>query len=928
VRGHDGVHWDRRKPLLLGLSLELEEGGHGGAKEVALGHDPDHTFPGDDRQVPDAPEPHDPVGEIQRVRGLERDDFGPHEIAYVHAFLQSKFHAAIGTPGAGARMSRRPVPTVRLGDLLATERGLAADEVGARRQRFGANDIVEVLARPWWDLLRDTARDPMLWFLVGTAALYALVGDRIEAGTVLAALLPLLAMDGFLHRRTRASTEGLTSRLAARATVLRDGTATVVPATDVVAGDLALVVAGEAFPADGLIVGGSELQADESALTGEAYPVRKHPLSAPLREGSEPAVDAGHWGFAGTRLLAGNARVRIVFTGGETLYGEIVRSATRGAGGRTPLQAAIGSLVSVLVVAAVAMCLILAFVRLHQGHGWVDALVSAVTLAVAALPEEFPVVLAVFLGVGVYRLARRQALVRRAVSVENIGRTSCICTDKTGTITEGRLRLTHVVPAAGVERSRVLELAAIASRPDAGDPLDAAIASEAGVAPPRVAVFPFTEARKRETAIVREGDGGPVCATKGAVEVVLAMSAEAPSEQAAWSARATALADEGHKVIACAWRPIDEAGWAGGEPDRGFRLAGLLAFEDPVRDGVAEAIAACKGAGIRAIMVTGDHPATARAVAREIGLGGEVPAVVEGDEIETLGPGRLARIDVVARAVPAQKLALVRALKAAGEIVAVTGDGVNDVPALQAADVGIAMGERGTRSAREIASIVLLDDNFRTIVGAIAEGRQLFRNLKLSFQYLLMIHIPLVVTAALVPLAGYPLLYLPAHIVWLELVIHPTAMLVFQDLPPGGRLAPVRRGVPARFFSRREWTVIGAVGTLATLLVMGGYVRSLGEMGNVPHARGMALSVLTFTSAALTAALSGLRTVVSRLVAGGTVALSVALVQVPALAALLHLQPLHADDWAAAVGASIAAAVLLVLGGAAARTGGVDRVMG
>jgi Ca2+-transporting ATPase len=819
----------------------------------------------------------------------------------------------------------RPLPADRLRDLVPSDRGLTTAEAHARRQRYGANDIIEAAGHPWWDLVRDTARDPMIWFLVGTSLLYRLLGNTAEALTLLAAIVPLVGMDAVLHRRTRASTAGLASRLAARATVVRDGAPLEVPATDVVPGDLVLVAAGEPFPADGVVVAGGELQADESALTGEAYPVAKRPLAALPVDGDAPRVAGEHWASAGTRLLTGRATVRVAFTGSETVYGEIVRSATAGAGARTPLQEAIASLVAVLVAAATIVCLILAFVRLRQGFGWLDALVSAVTLAVAALPEEFPLVFTFFLGAGVYRLAKRQALVRRAVSVENIGRTTCICTDKTGTITEGRLDLTHLVPAPGITRERLVRLAALASRPDGGDPLDAAILREAGTGmPDRVAIFPFTEGRKRETAVVRDDDGALVAATKGAAETVLAMSAVTADETRTWNERMLALAAEGHKVIACAWRPLEAAAWAGGEPDRGYRLAGLLALEDPVREGVAEAIGRCRAAGIHVIMVTGDHPATARAVAREIGLGDGTPTVVSGDELEERladgAPLALGAVDVIARAVPAQKLALVRALQAAGEVVALTGDGVNDVPALQAADIGIAMGQRGTRSAREVAAIVLLDDNFRTIVRAIGEGRQLFRNLQRSFQYLLMIHVPLVVSAALVPLAGYPLLYLPIHIAWLELVIHPTALLVFQDTPAATLLEPPTTPRQARFFARREWVVIGVVGLLVTVLVVGGYVRALADGGRIEHARATALVALTLVSATLTAGLTALRGWTARTVAGSTVALSVLLVQTPGLAHLLHLEPLHLDDWAtAAAGCLLAVALPLAIGAPGAR---------
>jgi Ca2+-transporting ATPase len=254
--------------------------------------------------------------------------------------------------------------------------------------------------------------------------------------------------------------------------------------------------------------------------------------------------------------------------------------------------------------------------------------------------------------------------------------------------------------------------------------------------------------------------------------------------------------------------------------------------------------------------------------------------------------------DVIARCIPMQKLELVRALQAAGETVAVTGDGVNDVPALQGADIGIAMGERGTRSAREVASIVLLDDDFRTIINAISEGRQLFENLKRSFAYLLMVHIPLVLTAAFIPFAGYPLLYLPVHIVWFELMIHPTALLVFPQLPASDRLVHIKRGMAhRRFFDRIEWTVIAIVGLLVTTSIVLGYVRSLGPTQNIEHARSMAMIVLIVSSAAVTLGLSGVRARSALLAAAAALLSAIVFVQVDPLARMLHLEPLHADDW-------------------------------
>jgi Ca2+-transporting ATPase len=329
-------------------------------------------------------------------------------------------------------------------------------------------------------------------------------------------------------------------------------------------------------------------------------------------------------------------------------------------------------------------------------------------------------------------------------------------------------------------------------------------------------------------------------------------------------------------------------------------------------------------------MLTGDHPLTALAVARAIGLGADSPSVIAGDAIaERLAvdlPDALAGVDVVARATPAVKLAVVRALQQTGEVVAVTGDGVNDVPALQTGDVGIAMGERGTQSARDVAAIVLLDDDFATIVAAIAEGRQLFRNLRESFRYLLAIHLPLVATAGLIPFAGYPLLYLPIHIVWLELVIHPTALLAFQSPARPAALAPLEREPTVRLFTRPEWLGIAMVGVALATIVAGGYLGALEEGSAVGNARAFALLTLCFASASLAALGSGLRTAAARIVSITTVAGTLAMVQIPALARLLHVVPLHLDDLAAAAFASVVVAVLswLTTRAAARAPRGVD----
>lgn len=814
----------------------------------------------------------------------------------------------------------RSLPTQRLDSVINTDRGLSQDEVAARLKQYGSNDIVEASTAAWVTLLQDTMRDPMLWFLLGTAALFLFLGDKVEAATLLVAIAPLVGMDWYLHRRTQASTEGLKSRLATQARVLRANGELLIPAAELVPGDLVILSAGENIPADGIVISAESTQMDESSLTGESYPVRKQAMIQLKATSSEVSVDTVHWAFAGTRLLTGKATIRIVYTGAETRYGEIVHSASSSRRDRTPLQNAIANLVGVLLVAAVILCLFLAWVRWRQGFGLVDALLSAVTLAVAALPEEFPVVFTFFLGVGVYRLAQRRALVRRAVVVENIGRVSCICSDKTGTMTEGVLLLAHRLPVDGLSENELLEVAAMASRKETGDPLDLAIlrlAPDTQTPSSALTTFPFTEDRKRESAIWRQDDSTLMVVTKGAPETVFDLCILTQQARESWESRVADLAATGHKVIACAQRLINASSWAGGEPDRGFHFAGILAFEDPVREGVLDAVQQCRNSGIHVLMVTGDHPLTAKAVARDIGLGEGEPHVVDATHIQSLlqqDPAALKTVDVIARAVPAQKLRIVKSLQSVGEVVAVTGDGVNDVPALQAADIGIAMGERGTRSAREAAAIMLLDDNFHTITRAIAEGRQLFRNLRLSFAYLLMVHIPLVVTAALIPLAGYPLLYLPIHIVWLELIIHPTALLVFQELPANKRLEPRQQNHRLRLFNRREWFVMTAVGGLMSLMIIFGYEYSLGIGYDVEHARAVAMIMLALTSVMVTVVLSRLATKMSKVIVLGTIISTILFVQIEPLATLLHLAPLHLDDLMLCLAGTLGLAVFTAMG--------------
>lgn len=795
---------------------------------------------------------------------------------------------------------KREIPDDRQALLRPEGRGgVSQIEAEQLTARFGTNRIAEHRAKSVGQIAGDTARDPMLWFLAATSLVFAVLGQFTDTVVLLLAIVPLVGMDFYLHRRTEASVKGLSSALATQARVIRDDEERQVPASELVPGDLVRVLTSEPFPADGVIVGGTNLQADESSLTGEAYPVAKKPL--PVGWAGDP--DEEHWAFAGTRLLTGEARVRLLFTGSDTLYGEIVRAATSTRNERTPLQEDVARLVRVLVFVALAVCLLLAGVRLYQGHGLVDALLSAAVLAVAALPEEFPVVLTFFLGVGVYRLAQHKALVRRAVAVENIGRVSVICSDKTGTITEGKLRLHELRPAKDIAPERLTRLAALASRPGSNDPLDEALLAEAPAAPTGwhlLASYPFTEARRREVA-VWQGPGERLAFAKGAPETILDLCRLGVADKDRLDAEVAAMSATGQKVIACAYQVVV----ATVEPGGGFSFAGFIGIADPLRHGVHQAVEEARRAGIQVVMVTGDHPQTAEAIAVEAGLSPD-PVVLSGDEMQSrLQEGErafLAGLDVVARATPAQKVMLVEAMREGGRITAVTGDGVNDVPALKAADIGLAMGLRGTQSAREVAAIVLMDDNFGTIIRAIAEGRQLFDNLRRSFAFLLMVHIPLVATAALIPLLGYPLLYLPIHIVILELLIHPAAILGFQQSAADGIRGTVHdhKG----FFSKRQAAVILVTGALITLGVAALFIGVEDSGGPPERARAMAVIALIVSLASLLAMLTRLRGRVAMAIVAAALLFAAVAVSVPILASWLHLYALSAHEWilAAAVG--------------------------
>lgn len=798
---------------------------------------------------------------------------------------------------------RRKIAWSRIKDSASAEWSLDNKDVSRRRNRYGLNDIAGIKVNVWYELIINTMTDPMIWFLLITSVLFASLNNYHEATILGLAIIPLVGMDAFLHWRTQSSTQSLIGHLATSVRVIRSGKELCIPSVELVPGDLVMIQAGEIIPADGLILTAENIQIEESSLTGESVPVVKRTGTSLQLTHKDSPVDSSYWGFAGTKILTGHGLLRVVFTGKETLYGQIVHSALATAKEKTPLQAALGTLVFQLIGIAGFLCLLLAAVRIIQGFGLIDAILSAATLAVAALPDEFPLVLTFYLGVGVYRLARKKALVRRAVSVENLGRITVICSDKTGTITEGHFKVAQYFPAASTDAQSLLYLAAIASRKDSYDLLDIAIMNEADKAQlniePRLRTFPFTEDRKRETSVIAK-DSKWLIVTKGAPETIMAISALSPQEKEHWMGKIKELAALRFKVIACAKIEMAEDSDSN-EPKQYYEWMGLLAFSDPVRQGVVEAIAECQASNIHVLMITGDHPATAQAIARQIGLGTGNPKVILAEELnDYIGPTankNLLDIDVIARAIPIQKYDVVKALQSKGELVAVTGDGVNDVPALKAGNIGIAMGERGSQSAREVSDIVLLDDNFDSIVNAISEGRQLFKNIRQAFNYLVMVHFPFVLSAALIPLMGYPLPFYPIHIVFLELIIHPTALLIFQDLPEDNGLGLKERNTNYNFFSPGDWKKIMFIGVVTTMMVTISFIFTLKQGYADNYARALILAMLSAISIGITIALNGLNLRGKRIIIYMIALCTLLFIQLPVFADVLDFVPLHLLSW-------------------------------
>ncbi len=805
--------------------------------------------------------------------------------------------------------------------------GLSSDEAARRLAEYGPNAPPRAPSKGVFAIALRTLKEPMFFLLAAAAMLYLFLGDLGEGLFMVAGAAVSISLVVFQELRSERALEALNRLAEPIAFCLRDGVRKHIPARELVPGDVILVSEGERLPADAVLISGDALMIDESILTGEAAPVTKTLASmGETLAFPDPGGDFTPFLYAGAMIVRGTGVAETARTGSATALGRIGASLAAIDPEPSPLQQRTARLVTTLGVFALVFCalVVIAYGKIHGD--WFEGAFAGITLAIGLLPEEFPMVLAIFLALGAFRLARRNVLVRRSSVTETLGSTSMLCVDKTGTLTQNRMRVLALATGTGVApvptapsavEHRLLVAALRASSPRPVDPMDAAIHAIADSLQIRadgtvVESFPI---RPDLLAFIQtwRTPEGLLMAAKGAPEAVFRLCALTPDARARVAPLVDELAAQGLRVLAVAETPARATSEAA---DVSYDFLGLLAFEDPLRPDVPEAVAAARRAGVSVAMITGDYPATARAIAEAAGIDAS-KGVITGAEIAAMPadmrPDAIADIRVFARVNPENKLALVEAFKANGHIVAMTGDGVNDGPALAAAHVGIAMGKRGSDVAREAAHIVLLDDRFASIVGGIALGRRIFVNLRKALTYVTAIHIPIAGLALVPILLGMPPLLLPAHVVLMELIIDPTCSLAFEAEPAGPdamEKPPRPRGEP--LFGARDLTLGFFQGMAVFLAVMAVYMFDNAIGAPEQEARGLAFATLILGN--LTLALSdALPKGVSLFSSGNrlfwliaAVALSIvaAGLYFPPLAELLHFAP--PPDWKLAYAAALA----------------------
>jgi P-type Ca2+ transporter type 2C len=837
------------------------------------------------------------------------------------------------------------------GPSVATKVGLTEAAAQARLKADGYNEIPRPGRRTPFRIVFEVLREPMMALLLGGGVIYLALGDRTEALILIAFATVSVSITVVQETRTEHVLEALRDLTSPRALVIRDGQRKRIAGREVVRGDLVVLAEGDRVPADAVLVQSHDLQTDESLLTGESVPVRKVVRSVTSAESRRPGGDDLPYVFSGSLIVRGTGVSEVIATGALSEIGRIGQSLRTLEEESPRLREQTRRLVRnfALVGAAVSVLAVVLY-GMSRG-GWLEALLAGIALGMSMMPEELPVVLTVFMAVGAWRISRARVLTRRAAAIETLGSATVLCTDKTGTLTENRMSVVELRLKRGetlqleanfgaklpADFQDLVEFGLLASATDPFDPMEKAFHDLArhqmldderthGTGWRLARAYGLRADLLAMSQVWRTGDGkqDSVVAAKGAPEAIADLCHLDAADREALTLSVEAMAVEGLRVLGVARASFVGQTLPKSQHEFDFELLGLVGLADPLRQSVPSAVRDCRSAGIRVVMITGDYPSTARAIARQAGI--DAGDIVTGPGLTQLDDSELARrvrtVTVFARILPEQKLRIVQALKANGEVVAMTGDGVNDAPSLKAANIGIAMGGRGTDVAREASSIVVLDDDFGSIVKSIRLGRRIYDNLRKAMGFIFAVHVPIAGLALTPLLFGMPILFGPIHIAFLEMVIDPVCSLVFEaESEEGDVMHRPPRHPDEPLFSRRwiGWSLFQ--GAVAFGLVVAIFVLALRR--GMPEVEVRALTFfslvvvivgLIFVNRSFSASLAGAfrrpNTALAAVIVTVVAVLSLSLLW-PFAQGLFSFGPLHSDDLAVTIGAGTVLLVIL-----------------
>ncbi|MDD5066793.1 MAG: cation-translocating P-type ATPase [bacterium] len=688
--------------------------------------------------------------------------------------------------------------------------GLSEQEVKRRQEQEGFNELQSANKRSFLTIAFEVAREPMFLLLIASGIIYLLLGDKEEALMLLSFVFVIIGITIYQERKTEHALEALRDLSSPRALVIRDREQKRIAGREVVRGDIIILAEGDRVPADAVLLWCVNLSADESLLTGESVPVRKMTGDGKEEKMERPGGDDLPYVFSGTLITQGQGVARVLSIAMNTEMGRIGRALQTLDADKTLLQRDIKKLVMNLALIGLSLCIIVVVIYGVTRGNWLNGFLAGITLAMATLPEEFPVVLTIFLALGAWRMSQKKVLTRRMPAIESLGSATVLCVDKTGTLTVNRMTVkklfsrdrfydlrTNVDEALPESFHELAEYSILASQKDPFDPMEKAFMQIGHQ------YLMDTEHLHDEWALVYEyplsremlalshvwkstHTQDYIIAAKGAPEAIAELCHFSDRQMKDLMEKIQIMAGDGLRILGVAKACFKHSDLPDEQHDFDFEFLGLAGLEAPIRPTVPAAIKECYEAGIRVIMITGDYPGTAQNIGRQIGLK-SIDDMITGPELNAMKDEELKEhirtVNIFARVVPEQKLRIVQALKAVKEVVAMTGDGVNDAPALKAADIGIAMGGRGTDVARESSALVILDDDFSSIVQAVRMGRRIFDNIKKAMAYILGIHVPIAGMSLIPVLFKMPLVLLPVHIVFLELIIDPVCSVVFEAEP-------------------------------------------------------------------------------------------------------------------------------------------------